>query len=275
MEDKKYKSTLIDIEKAIRSQKNKTVRNMPKFVINFLRKIMHEKWLNEVIINDKEKFGVDFVRSNSKFMNLNIPVTNSNNIPEEGRFIFVCNHPIGGPDFTAVIWAISEKFYDIKVIANEVLNSVANFGDLLLPVSVFGKTTKASKEKIDIVLKSDAQLMTFPAGRVSRKTKGLIKDKDWHRSFVRFAIEYKRDVIPVFIDAVNSKLFYRVAAVRNFFGIKANLELFLLPHEAYNKQNSTIGVIFGKPISYKTFDNSKTHLEWAQEVKEIVYKLKK
>ncbi len=275
MENKKYKSKLINIEKTIRSQKNKTVRNMPKFVINILRKIMHENWFNEIITYDKDKFGVDFVRANSKFMNLNIPIKNNDNVPDSGRFIFVCNHPVGGPDFTAVIWAISEKFYNIKVITNELLQAVTNFGDLFLPVSVFGKTTTESKKKIDIALQSDAQLVTFPAGRVSRKTKGIIKDKEWHRSFVRFAVEYKRDVIPVFIDAVNSKLFYRIATIRRFFGIKANLELFMLPHEAYNKQNTTIGIIFGKPIHYETFKDNKTHKEWAQYVKEIVYKLKK
>ncbi len=147
MENKKYKSKLINIEKTIRSQKNKTVRNMPKFVINILRKIMHENWFNEIITYDKDKFGVDFVRANSKFMNLNIPIKNNDNVPDSGRFIFVCNHPVGGPDFTAVIWAISEKFYNIKVITNELLQAVTNFGDLFLPVSVFGKTTTASKKK--------------------------------------------------------------------------------------------------------------------------------
>jgi hypothetical protein len=32
-------------------------------------------------------------------------------------------------------------------------------------------------------------------------------------------------------------------------------------------------VIIGKPISYETFDKSKTHTEWAEEIRRKVYEL--
>lgn len=39
------------------------------------------------------------------------------------------------------------------------------------------------------------------------------------------------------------------------------------------KKNADIPVYFGKPIPYQTFDKSKTHQEWADWVKERVYKI--
>jgi hypothetical protein len=53
--------------------------------------------------------------------------------------------------------------------------------------------------------------------------------------------------------------------------MKWNLEMFLLPHEMFNKAGSTITIMFGAPISFATFDRSRTHREWAQQVRELVY----
>jgi hypothetical protein len=52
-----------------------------------------------------------------------------------------------------------------------------------------------------------------------------------------------------------------------------NIELFLLPQELIKQKNKTVKLIFGKPISHTTFDESKSHLQWASEVKNIVYSL--
>jgi hypothetical protein len=51
------------------------------------------------------------------------------------------------------------------------------------------------------------------------------------------------------------------------------LELFLLPDEMIRQEGKSIHVVIGKPISYQYFDQSKSHLEWAQDVKNKVYDL--
>ncbi|HCN04283.1 MAG TPA: glycerol acyltransferase, partial [Bacteroidetes bacterium] len=61
---------------------------------------------------------------------------------------------------------------------------------------------------------------------------------------------------------------------RKTLRISLNLELALLPHEIFNKQNKTIRVKIGKPIPWQTFDHSKSHYDWAQYVKQEVYKLR-
>ena len=49
--------------------------------------------------------------------------------------------------------------------------------------------------------------------------------------------------------------------------------MFLLPREMFNKSGEKITITIGKPIAHKTFNESRTHLEWAQKVREYVYLL--
>jgi len=275
LKDDTKKHTTIDIDKIIRSRKSKLVKNLPQFIVNFIIKVAHQNQINDFIFENKDKFGLDFIAAAKKGLGFENTVYGIDSIPDSGRFIFVCNHPLGGIDFFSAILAVCGKYPTIKVIANDILLNLENLKDLFLPVPVFSKATLEAKERINQVLKSqDLHLMTFPAAEVSRKRKGIITDKEWNKSFVRFAIENERDIVPIYIDAVNSKKFYFVQRLREFFGIKLNLELFLLPSELFKKQNINIPVYIGKPISHKIFDDSKTHTEWAQIVKNNSYDLK-
>jgi putative hemolysin len=115
--------------------------------------------------------------------------------------------------------------------------------------------------------------MIFPAGLVSRKINGEIKDPEWHKSFVSKAIETKRYVVPTFITGVNTQKFYRISRIRKFFRIKMPVEILCLPREMLNKKGSSIDLIFGDPIAYSYFDASKRPHEWAQHVRAMVYDL--
>jgi hypothetical protein len=46
-----------------------------------------------------------------------------------------------------------------------------------------------------------------------------------------------------------------------------------LVDEMYKNQHKTFKVTIGKPIPWETFDKTKKPVEWAQFVKEQVYKL--
>jgi hypothetical protein len=114
-------------------------------------------------------------------------------------------------------------------------------------------------------------VLTFPAGLVSRKIKGRVMDLKWHRNFIRKAVQYQRDVIPVHISGRNSNFFYTLANLRKALGIKANIEMFYLVDETIKHLGDHLVVHFGKPIPYKQFDTSKTPGEWADKVKQKVY----
>ena len=108
---------------------------------------------------------------------------------------------------------------------------------------------------------------------MSRKKNGIISDEEWKKNFVAKSIEYKRDIVPIRIDAKNSKLFYAIAKLRAKLGIKFNIEMALLVRELRKQMHKTIKITIGEPISYASLDSSKTAYQWAQEIKKIVYNL--
>ncbi len=62
--------------------------------------------------------------------------------------------------------------------------------------------------------------------------------------------------------------------MRQWIGIKTNIEMFYLPDEMFRQKGRKINVTIGKPISYTLFDKSKSYGRWAEEVKGLVYSLK-
>jgi putative hemolysin len=115
--------------------------------------------------------------------------------------------------------------------------------------------------------------MIFPAGIVSRRSKGKISDLVWQKTFITKAVQYKRDIIPVHISGRNSNLFYFTANLRKFLRIKMSIEILLLPREMLKQRNSTVTITIGKVIPYQSFTAGMTHFEWAQKIKSIVYSL--
>lgn len=265
----------VDIEKVIKSQQNRFIKKMPNFAVRYIKKVIREDELNKITEYAGNSEGIEFIKKSMKFLNINCNFYNKENIPSEGRYIFAANHPLGGIDFFAAILSINDNYDKIKVIANELLLHVKPLKDIFLPVNVFGRSSEKEKQAIiNAMTSEDTQMMTFPAGEVARKHHGKLDDGKWHSSFIRNAIEFERDIIPIFIDAENSTKFYRIANIRRTMRLKTDIELFLLPQELVKQKNKTINVIFGKPISYKTFDKSKELINRAQEVKNIVYNLK-
>jgi hypothetical protein len=51
------------------------------------------------------------------------------------------------------------------------------------------------------------------------------------------------------------------------------IETALLPREMMKQKNSSVTLTIGRVIPYQTFTKEKSHWEWAQYMKEIVYKL--
>ena len=49
--------------------------------------------------------------------------------------------------------------------------------------------------------------------------------------------------------------------------------MLFLVDEMYKNVHKTFRVSIGKPISWKTFDNTKTPMEWAKIVEDKVYEL--
>jgi len=265
----------IDIEKVFRQKNPRLFTMIPRFIFSYIKKIIHQNDLNRDLGIIAPYKGAEKMRKFLEIHSIKTHINGREHIPADGRYIFVANHPFGGPDGILLMACISEFFPHIKFLVNDVLLHLPDMEEVFLPLNKHGKNSKEYLTLLDSAYTSDAQIIVFPAGIVSRKINGVITDLEWQKSCVTYAKKYKRDIIPIFIHGKNSNFFYNLANARKRFGIKANLEMFYLVDELYKHTNETISVTFGKPISYTYFSEAKKDKEWAQELKQITYALAK
>jgi putative hemolysin len=264
----------IDLEKVIRDKSPALARAMPGFIISLLKRIIHQKEINGIIYRNRDKFGLDFVDSLIDEFRANNKVIGIENIPKEGRYILVANHPLGGLDGVALMSVVGSVRKDIIFPVNDLLMNLPNMKELFSPINKHG-SNKDNLKMIENIFSSDLFILYFPAGLVSRKQGGKIIDLDWKKSVISWAKRHKRDVIPVHIDGRNTGFFYNLARLRKKLGIKANIEMLFLPNEMFRQKDKTITFTIGEAVSYTTFDDSRKDHEWAQILKKKVYSLSK
>ncbi|NUZ11327.1 lysophospholipid acyltransferase family protein [Pseudoalteromonas sp. McH1-7] len=135
-------------------------------------------------------------------------------IPSEDAVVIVANHPIGSLDALALIKVLAQIRPDLKVVANRMLMSVTPMHPLLLPVdNLSGASKKQELANIQNHLKSEGALLIFPAGEVSRLSPTGIKDCKWNSGFLRMAKKANCPILPIFIKAKNSPLFYGTSMI--------------------------------------------------------------
>lgn len=265
------KALKLDIAKVLRQQKHWFLRNMPRVLVRLLERIIHQDEINALLLRLKDVKGFDFVRELQKAFDLRTEVMGAENLPSHNRLIFTLNHSMGALEGIASLTYLQERYPDIKLLANNLLTNIKNARSFMLPVTVFSKTDRSAMAKIAEAYESETNIYTFPAGNVSRIFNGKVRDREWHRSFVENARKYQRKVVPIFIENVNSKLFYRIYQVRKFLRIGANIELFFLPHEMFKGRGQIIRLRIGKPIPHTAFTDQFSSHEWAQRVREHIY----
>ncbi|MEN6454766.1 MAG: 1-acyl-sn-glycerol-3-phosphate acyltransferase [Prolixibacteraceae bacterium] len=263
----------IDI-KALFAEKNpRLARFIPGFIYRYINHIMHIHEVNEIIEKYGNLHGIDFVRNVVKYFNVTQEVVGMENVPAQGRFIFASNHPLGGFDSLLLMSNVHDRAGELRFLVNDVLMKISPLQDVFAPINKHGINSRSATRYIEEQYRSDVQILIFPSGLASRKIHGKITDTEWHKHFIQKAIEYQRDVIPVHISGQNSNFFYNLANIRKLLGIKWNLEMFFLSDETFSHKNRKFTITFGKPISFRHFDKSKTPQQWAEEVRRIVYSL--
>ena len=268
--------TQIDIKQVLRQKAPSAARKIPGFMVDYLIRTVHQDELNEILRRYHDKDGVAFMQELIGYFDLNLELVNEENIPAEGRYIFASNHPLGGLDGICLSAIIGGRFDGkIRYLVNDLLLYLSNLRASFVPINKHGAQGKKNAELIEKAYASDNQIITFPAGLCSRKQNGKIQDTEWKKSFIQKAVEYRRDIVPVFFEGRNSNFFYCLANMRKALGIKMNYEMIYLPDEMFKSKHKTYSIHFGKPIPWQTFDSSRKPAEWAEWVKEIVYNLKK
>jgi putative hemolysin len=261
----------IDIEKLIASKNPRLLKWMPKFILSYLKKVLHENDVNHFILNNKENHNEHFCQAVIDHFNIKLTINGIENIPKEGSITLAINHPLGGMDAMALVCALSPVRKDIKFIVNDILLHLSSMEGMFIGVNKHGKNTDSTHVKIDSLFSSNQVVCIFPAGMVSRKIDGKIQDYAWKKTFLSQSIKHERVIIPVLIEGQLSPFFYRLFKIRSLLKIKANLEMFYLVDELFRQKDKQIKITIGNPIPHTFFDDSKSHLNWAQWVREKIY----
>lgn len=267
MEKKKF----IDIEQILKEKAFKLYKWLPGFAINWLKKKLHEDDINGAMEHLKDDFGLEFNSRGLVKLGAKVESLHTEFVPRTGSIVIVSNHPLGGLDGMALIKAVGDIRPDVHFLVNDVLKNIKNYGDIYVAVNKLGATSAKHLRVMEEVFRTESALLVFPAGLVSRKQNGVVRDLEWKKTFVTQAIDHKRMIQPVFIEGKNSNFFYNFAMWRKRLGIKANLEMLFLPDEMFKARKETIKVHFSKPFDSALLNGSKTHKQWAALVYQYIY----
>lgn len=271
-----YEAKTLDIEAVVKAKAPKYYPKVPKWVFKFAAWLICQKEMNETIIALKDKEGVDFAQGMCERLNVKYELRGTENLPDEGRYVFVSNHPLGAFDGISYINVLGRRYPKFKVIVNDILMNIVGLQPVFLPVNTLGRQKRQDMEAIDQAYNDpEMQLLSFPAGFCSRFIDGKIQDVEWKKSVITQAIESQRDVIPMHFKGRNSTTFYGLEWLRRKLGMKFNIGLILLPWQMMKTaRNKTFTITIGQPIPWQTFtDKSKTATEWAQWLREQSYAL--
>lgn len=261
----------IDIEKVLREKAEKLYKWLPRFAINWLKRKLHEQELNDAMWKLRDDKGLDFNTKALDILGAKVISINADNVPVTGNITVAANHPLGGLDGMALIKAVGLIRPDVHFFVNDILKNVTNYGDVFVAVNKLGAASAKSLRTMEDIFRQGGAVLIFPAGLVSRKQNGVVRDLSWKKSFVTQAIDHKRQIVPTFIEGENSKFFYNFAQWRKRLGIKANIEMLFLPDEMFSANKKDIRIHFGKPFSYEVFDSSRSHKQWADKMYEYIY----
>ena len=247
---------------------------LPGFVKRFFARRLHIKQINDCIMKAEHYAGAGFFDEALDYVGITYKVRGEENIDLSKKYLFACNHPLGGPE-ALIIGSIFRKIYGdgFMVPSNQILYNMKPLQEFFVPVSVGGRQGRDIAEKVASMFESGRQVLVFPAGLCARTFKGVVTEMPWKKMFVAQARKYQRDVVPVHISGHNSKWYFFLSWLSRTLKLKFNLGMIFLVDELFKQRGNEFVITFGKPIEYDRFDKTKTDLQWADEVKNIVKNL--
>ena len=130
----KTKSITIDIEKILKSKAPNT--KVPKFIINYLRKIVHETELNDFFIKYPGVRNLKFIEAAFEYLHVTTSIEGKENLPKGGTYIFVGNHPLGGLDGITTGYLLGKEYEGkIRFFSNDILMNLEPMHEMFIPVN--------------------------------------------------------------------------------------------------------------------------------------------
>src|SRR5574344_2233219 len=239
---------MVNIQKEIENKfPNIKTKNslLKKSLLKVAKKIVHEDRINKFLSQNSHLKGFDFVDAVLDYFDFDYTVSSNDlqNIPTTGKVVIIANHPLGGLDALCLLKLVGSVRKDVKILANDFLVGFESLNSLVISIDNFKeRQTKESIKKVYEALNNEEAVIIFPAGEVSRATPKGVKDPAWNKGFLNFAKNSNSAILPIFLDAKNSKTFYTISLINKTFST------LLLSNEMFNKKSKNINIKIGQII---------------------------
>ncbi len=265
----------IDVGRVLKEKLGTRSRFIPRFLVKGIEKIIHQEELNGLLASNFPARGAAFCEGVLDDLQVRLVIHGEENLPADPRFILVSNHPLGGLDGVTMIAWLSRRYgRTARFVVNDILMAIEPLQECFLPVNTHGGQNRDASRRLAEAMECDDPIVVYPAGLVSRLgDDGTIADTPWRKMFIAKALEYNRPIVPVYFDARNSGLFYRMARLRKRVGLRFNYEMVLLPREVFRARRSTFTLTVGKPISCAELRQMGVSTATAARIQSLVYSL--
>lgn len=238
---------MIDVEKMITDKYPKLKNNkiIKGAISKFADSIVHQEEINSFLEKNSHLGSFEFIDEILEYFDFDFSISDKDieNIPASGRVVIIANHPLGGLDAFALLKLLGKVRKDIKIVANNFLDVFEATKPILINVNSFSaRQKKASITQVYEALDNEMAIVIFPAGEVSRASATGVKDKKWHKGFLKIAYRSNSPILPIFIGGKNSKTFYSVSAINK------KLSTLLLSNEMFKQKSKSIDILVGELI---------------------------
>ena len=252
----------------------KTGKKLPNFLVRLLERLIHEREMNTFLRQYGDLDGVSFSKQLLDELNVSVEWKYEERLPLGSRALFVSNHPLGAIDGISLSYLLGAHYGGVQYLVNDMLYNIKPLQSVFLPVNTYGAQKRESVALLQKALAGNMPIGSFPAGYCSRYYDGTIQDRAWKPSFIKMAIESKRDIVPMRFVGQNSNHFYLIDRVWRKLGAKFDLCTALLPDEMFRARGKSFEVIVGTPISWKVIAESGESAQvWSDRIRTIVHQL--
>ena len=266
---------MIDIGRVLAAKAPKLARWMPRFVVNWLRRTVHEKELNHIYDNYWNLAPQPFIHACFREWGVSYSIEGLEKIDRNEPLLFASNHPFGGMDGMMLADKLIDHFGDVRVIVNDILKEVTPLDPIWLPVNKHGSQKLSYARRFDAAFHSSLPILTFPAGLCSRRIDGKVQDTPWRPNFIKKAHISRRRIVPIFVEGRLSNFFYGLSTWRKRLGVKANIEMLWLVDEMLSQRGQHFRIIVGDPISLDELLAAGSVADQVALVRERCYALEK
>ena len=215
-----------------------------------LMELMKINEVNTAFEKAKHLEGLAFIDKILEIIGITVEFDESElkNLPKEGAFIVIANHPYGGVEGLILLKIMCMVRPDSKLMANFLLKKIPNLSNYFIGVNPFENLEHSSsisgiKNTLE-QLKSGIPIGIFPAGEVSTfkaKTQ-QVSDRLWHPVVGKLISKANVPVVPIYFHGNNSLLFHILSLIH------PALRTAKLPSELFNKKGHKIRLRIGKQI---------------------------